>query len=417
MGAFIKKDMLVFWRDRKEVLMAFLFPIVLIVIINFAFSGLFSEDKAMDINIGLVVEDEESLGWNQFEQQVSGLNIAEQEKELLLTQAKDMAPVILIENLFQNPEMSKWIHSKVLTEKEALEQLEAKDLDAIVKVPEGFTFSVLARTFLEEPATVDLKIIAKKQSTELSALQNVLNNFTRSLNMQLAIGTNVQEMIEPELPQGGREVLEGVDTYTMVQYFTIAIGTLFGLFLAQTVGIKTITEKRERVFNRILLTNSNPFHFLLGKMVATFTLTCAQLLVTIGVVQLLLNVFEDKSLKFWIGLVVVILLFALIVAALSAVFVTITLNTQDSNAASGLSMLVVMTFGILGGSFFPIQGLPVFMQKIGEWTPNGVTQVALLKWIQFERIEDLIVPIVALAITFILFLVISLAMFPKRGRA
>lgn len=80
-------------------------------------------------------------------------------------------------------------------------------------------------------------------------------------------------------------------------------------------------------------------------------------------------------------------------------------------------MLVVMTFGILGGSFFPIQGLPVFMQKIGEWTPNGVTQVALLKWIQFERIEDLIVPIVALAITFILFLVISLAMFPKRGRA
>src|SRR5690606_26023723 len=103
-------------------------------------------------------------------------------------------------------------------------------------IPEGFTASVLTSAFLEEPATVDLKVIANKQSTELSALQNVLNNFTRSINMQLALGSTVQEMIEPELPQGGREVLEGVDTYTMVQYFTIAIGTLFGLFLAQTVG-------------------------------------------------------------------------------------------------------------------------------------------------------------------------------------
>lgn len=417
MGTFIKKDLLVFWRDRKEVLLALILPVILIVVLNFAFAGLFSDDKEIQLNIGFVQEDDEAKGFHDWEEKIEAQGFSEEEKTMILSQARALSPVTLIHHFLNNPEMSEWMSIQELTEREAKELVQNGDLDAIIKVPEGFTSNVLASAFLGEEAKTELVIQAENHSSELTTLENILNNFVHSINMQFAIGNSGDAVAEPQLPQGGREVLEGVDTYTISQYFTIAISTLFGLFIAQTVSTKTLTEKRERVFNRILLTNSNPIRFLIGKTFATFLLTWFQIIITFVIIQLLLNVFEGKSLRFWIGFFIMFTIYALTVAGLSAIFTTMTLNMQDSNAASGLSTLIIMGFGALGGSFFPIQGLPLFMQKIGEWTPNGITQVALIEWIQFGKIEDLMVPIIALIVTFIIFIAIGLAMFPKKGVA
>ena len=59
MRSFLRKDLLVFWRDRKEVLISLLAPILLIVVLNFAFSDLFGEDaEGLDIDLGIVLEDD-----------------------------------------------------------------------------------------------------------------------------------------------------------------------------------------------------------------------------------------------------------------------------------------------------------------------------------------------------------------------
>lgn len=210
---------------------------------------------------------------------------------------------------------------------------------------------------------------------------------------------------------------DGADAYTISQYFTIAIGTLFALFMAQTVSLKTMTEKREQVFNRILLTNSHPLSFLIGKTVSAFILAILQFAITLTVVQLLLDVFPDKSFTFWAGLMVVLIAFALTVGGLSALFTALTLHLSDTNAASGISTLVIMGFGVLGGSFFPLEGLPDPIQKIGEWTPNGLTQTALIEWVQYSHFNDLLFPITFLMGVFIICFAISVSIFPKRGRS
>lgn len=223
-------------------------------------------------------------------------------------------------------------------------------------------------------------------------------------------------MTEPEFPQGGREVVEGVESYTMAQYFTFAIGTLFALFIASTVAMKTVTEKRERVFNRIILTNSKPFDYLMGKILSTFSMTWIQLLITLTVTQLLLDVFSGMSFEFWLGTILVITAFSIAVAGLSALFTPITLRLDDPNAANGLFLMIVMAMGVLGGSFFPIDFLPEWIQRIGEWTPNGLTQATLLEWIQYGSSVDLIVPIILLLSFFIVCLFISMFLFPRRER-
>lgn len=191
---------------------------------------------------------------------------------------------------------------------------------------------------------------------------------------------------------------------------------MFALFLAQTVALKTVTEKRERVVNRILLTNSNPINFLLGKTVSTFILVCIQMVITFTAVQLLLSVFPGKTLEFWVGLVVIMIAFSLTVAGLSSLFTSIVLHLSDSNTASGLFTLIIMGLGVLGGSFFPLEGLPNVFQKIGEWTPNGLTQTTAIKWIQFSDMSDLFFPLTVLTAISIVCFAISISIFPNRGR-
>ena len=71
MRSFLRKDFLIYWRDRKEVFIALLAPIVLIVVLNLAFSGMFGEDtEGLDMNVGIVLEDDEALGLQQFEETV-----------------------------------------------------------------------------------------------------------------------------------------------------------------------------------------------------------------------------------------------------------------------------------------------------------------------------------------------------------
>ena len=110
-------------------------------------------------------------------------------------------------------------------------------------------------------------------------------------------------------------------------------------------------------------------------------------------------------------------LLSLAISALSAVFTSISLRVSDIDAANGIFMIVIILFGIIGGSFVPVYILPDWLQKIGEWTPNGLSLAIMTQWIQFEDFSSIIKPSMILVVFFILCTVIGLALYPKRGEA
>ncbi|MCM3092584.1 MULTISPECIES: ABC transporter permease [unclassified Cytobacillus] len=421
MSTFIKKDLLVFWRDRKEILLALLLPVLIIVILNFTFSGLLKDEEAIQIDVSFIQEDDVEKGKEQFAAAVEEKGIPAEEKQAILAAASGLDPVELLQEFLNSSDLKEWVTVKDVPRQEAAEQVKSGELDALVSIPEGFTYATLSHLFLGEASQGAFHIQAEEQSTEVNSLQEIMQNFVNTLNMQFALGKQEAETsAEPVLPKGGREVVEGVDgasAYTFAQYFTIAIGTLFALFMAQTVALKTVTEKREQVFNRIILTDRHPLFFLLGKSVSAFLLALMQFAITLTAVQLLLDVFPGKSFTFWAGVTLILIVFALTVGGLSALLTALTLHLNDSNSASGVSTMIIMGCGVLGGSFFPLDGLPEPIQKIGEWTPNGLTQTAIIEWVQYTEFHDLLFPILFLAAVCIICFAISLSIFPKRGRS
>lgn len=419
MRSFFRKDLLVFWRDRKEVLISVLSPIVIIIVLNFAFSGTWFGDTAeeLEIDVGLVVEDDESLGLKQFAESAKGMDISEAEQELLLEQAAQFSPSQLLTNYLNDPELNSLIHAEELDEEEAKERVKDGELDALIKIPEGFTFDVLGQMLLSDPSKSSLIIQIEKQSMESSVLQTILDGYMETLNFQFALSSVVgDEITEPILPQGEMEMIAGIEALDIPQYFTIAMSVLFTLFLASTVATKTTTEKRERVFNRILLTDSHPLSYLMGKVLSTFCFALFQLLIVFMISQLLLDVFPGKTNEFWLGAVLIIIFFALTVAGLSAVFTSLTLRMSNTDAANGLFMLIIMLFAALGGSFFPLEVFPDWMQSISEWIPNGITVTSFIQWFQYGDSASLFVPIIKLFVFFIGFLIIGISLFPRRGR-
>ncbi|MBP2079533.1 ABC transporter permease [Oceanobacillus polygoni] len=419
MRSFLRKDLLVFWRDRKEVLISLLAPILLIVVLNFAFSDLFGEDaETLDIDLGIVMEDDESLGLEQFTETVSEMDLSEVEKGAMIEQASTISPSGLMTSFFSDPELSGWITTKQISEQDAKEQVANGELDAFVKIPEGFTNDVLRKIMLDQSAETALVLQIEEQSTESDTIHSIISNYLDTLNFQFALqGVTDGELIEHILPEGGREVVDGAESFGISQYFTVAMSFLFALFIASTVAMKTTTEKRERVFNRIILTNTNPISFLMGKTISTFCFAWLQLMIVFSVCHLLLDVFEGKSMAFWIGVIVIITFFSLAVAGLSAVFTTFTLNLNNTDAANGAFNLVIMLLAAVGGNLFPIHGLPEWLQKIGEWTPNGLSLSVFMQWTQFGDLQTLMIPMVKLFVFFIGCLLIGIFLFPRRGRA
>ncbi|SNZ17584.1 ABC-2 type transport system permease protein [Terribacillus aidingensis] len=421
MRSFIKKDLLIFLRDWKELLTVLLLPIVLVVVLNFAFAGLFDSDDevTMDLQLAVVNQDNESEVLGQLKERlVHDAAFEEQEAKAVAEAAGEIQPVQLLSDYLESDEVKEWVTVHHLEEKAAAEKVKEGDLDGMLIIPQGYTADSLYANITGEPPTSSLIYKIEEETTTSSALQQFIQGFIEQLNYQFAIqeitdGTG----IEAALPNGGLEDIGTAYDFTMTQYFTIALGALFALFVVATVAMKTGVEIRDHIFNRILLANSHPMRFLIGKMAAAVCLIVLQILFVLLVSHFMMGVFPDRSFVFWVGILLMVVLLAFVLSGLAAIYTAVLLRMTSIDAANGIFMLATLLFGTLGGGFFPIYMLPDWLQQIGVWTPNGLFLAILTEWIQFENPSTIVRPSMFMIGFFFLFTFIGLALFPKRGKA
>lgn len=393
MLTYIKKDLLLFWRNRREIATVVLLPIVLIVVLNFAFSGLFgTHAKPLDLTLAVVNEDRDPAG-----------------KEQLLA-------------FLQSPDFSEWLTVRELDKTEAFQQVEEGKVDAAIHIPEGYSHLLMNPDVRKDAAGVELPLTVKKSSLNVDVIQEILGGYFGAMNLQFALAhASIGDDGAPSTgvavsaPEGGREMIEGAKPFTMSQYFTLAMGALFALFIASSVAERTGTEKREQVFYRILVTNTKPLAYLMGKTVSTFCLVWLQNVFVILVSHLLLGVFKGHSANFWLGLMLMVTGYALTIACLTALYTSISLRVRSMDTANALFLLITMGFGVLGGGFFPIYLFPHWLQEIGEWTPNGLILTMHMEWIQYGQLSSLWTPLFGLMLFAAAGIAAGVAFYPKRG--
>ena len=86
---------------------------------------------------------------------------------------------------------------------------------------------------------------------------------------------------------------------------------------------------------------------------------------------------------------------AVAVGGLSVLLSAINLRLKNSKASTIFQAVVIQIFALLGGSFFPVAGIPV-MQRLGGLTINGAAMQGFLKLMMGYGPEELIGTLITL---------------------
>ncbi len=419
MLSFFKKDFLVYWRDRKEISISLITPLVLIAVLGFALpSWIENPSKSIKVKAAVVQLDDEESGLRQFRDSLAARSLQDERMQAIDGQRGNM-PISLFLQLFEEEQVKEIVRMERMEADEAHRQLRDKQVDAVVTIPEGYTFSALNKMLLGKGEGAELRIAAEDWTMPVDVLNSIVDGFVRTMNFQSAIqsqlGAEAVAAADTVGEIGGRETIPGVETVTSFQYFTLAIGILFALFVSVTTATKAATEKRERTFQRILLTGAHPFRYLSGKLSSTLCLSLILIAFVVISAHFIFGVFPGRSFGFWAGMTAVLFALMLCVGAMAALFTSLVFRLNDSEA-NGISFLFILIAGSIGGSFVPVFALPDWLRLAGEWTPNGLALSALLQWLQTETAADLTVPLIRLAVFAAVTIGLAIWCFPRRGR-
>lgn len=426
MGAFFKKDFLVYWRDRKEMLVALITPIIIIMILSFALPNWVENSSgSIALKVALVNDDEMEVGLRQFKESLADSALPTEAVKGLSEEARTLSPEVLLMDLFSDEQIKGIIEVQQTNANTAISLVEKEDVDAIITIPEGATLKLLNKLLLNQGDGTVLQLSAKEASSNVNVIENILHSFTERLNYEAALnhaknsdskGDPVQGSEYDASAIGGLEQVERLRVLTSFQYYAVAITIFFALTVSVTTGMKSITEKRELVFMRILMSGAHPLRYLAGKVASTFCMALLQFVVLMTLSHFIFNLFPDRSLEFWGGMALVSIVYCLSVAALSSVYTAIFFRVNDVDSASGIVYILLIVFGAIGGSLIPLYILPEWLMTAGTWTPNGMALSTFIPLIQGAPLRELWLPIASLVIFTIIVTIIGSWIFPKRGR-
>lgn len=357
--AMLKKEFTQFIRAKSNVLMMFVFPVLLITTLSVGLKDMmsnnidiFGSDGEYSTVYYTVENDKYKEGFLSFQEGVSDtVNIKFEE-------AKNLEDV--------------------------KEKVDNYDAIAHVNVSEN-GFSYYSSSKGEKMTSKIFRSIVDSVLNEYSVYSTI-----GEYNPQ-AFANLVQNKYEEYVSKEG---LDGVRDVTSSEYYTFAELALIIFFVAQIIAESVYDESRLTTINRLKLSNLGQEAMLLAKVILGFTIATFQTLLIYVYSSLVLGVnWGDDTLKFII-LFLVFGLFASVVGALVGVIA--------KNETSALGTLNVMTFVIcaLGGCFTPMQmiiGIPI-LNKLMFLSPiywiNTATSTMICGVESNAYVIALIVPIV-----------------------
>ena len=423
MYAFLKKDILVLVRDRTELAVLLAMPFILIAILGFALSGLLSgNSEVLSMKVAVVQEDDEQRGLVQFSEELEKAGMPAEAQGGLKAAAEETSPSILLQEVLQDENLSSLVTAEEMDGIAAKRALEEEEVVAILTIPENFTFNALQKMMLGTGDGGELQLmISDYAETQSEIFHEILDEFAWSMNFESAIARAVDSEgaipaeTQPQL--GGVETVSAVEPISSFQYYTIGMAVMFALFVSGTISGISFVEKQQFVFNRILLSNRHPFVYLGAKAISAALIMFLQFCILFFFSSLIFGAFDLTDLSFWSGILLIAASLAVCVGALAAFLTALTMRFNNDTITTVFSGGVVTVFAFLGGSFTPTEGLPVFVQNLGGWTPNGASLNAFLIWMQNLDIGMLWEPLSRILLITIVLLVLSLLVFPRKGEA
>ncbi|AXT20048.1 ABC transporter permease [Flavobacteriaceae bacterium AU392] len=337
----LKKDLRLYFSDKKGVLVTFLLPIIMITLFAFAFGGV-GKKKSAPKPLGILVVDKDSTATSQE----------------LITKLNNLQTIRLIPS----------------EEEKALDRVRKGDNVAALIFEKGFSEAITTDANLP----VELKYDAARD-LQMRIVHTLLKEgFKYHLKKEDApneIKLKTTSLIKESSTKAHPGLVQAVGgTAIMMLLFSIA-----------AIGGGLLDEKEAGTLKRLLIAPVKPLYILLAKMGTAMIVSILQLTVMFVFAWLAfgLPIFMDMS-----SLIILILCISFAVSSFG-VFLVSTVKTRQQ--LQGMSTIIIILMSAIGGSMIPISMMPAFMQNIAIISVNywGIEGFFDIFWRQLPLVDVL----------------------------
>jgi ABC-2 type transport system permease protein len=161
------------------------------------------------------------------------------------------------------------------------------------------------------------------------------------------------------------------------------------LFIGQTPMQDIFREKESRVLPRILSCPVAPGQYLMAKLLRCFVLCSLAMVLLLLVSAVLFGIKWGSPLR----LALTVTTWGVSMTGFLALLFG---GIRTREQANIISPVVFMTCALVGGSMFPFENLPPFLQTLGQFTPNRWGVEVLLGSVRGKPLAELVRPFVEL---------------------
>ena len=393
----LKKDLKLFFSDKKGVLLTFLLPIILISLFAFAFGGIgggSTESKPIDL---LVVDNDKT-----------------KESKVIISKLDTLSSIHLIDTELDRGEklvkkgkyvgvliFEKGFQDAIVSGKELPMELK---YDTAKEIEMGMLQSVLMQELMSSIGKTKVK------SSITTYLDNNFAGLDQKIKDKIVTDTNSDNSLESTMSLKMTPLVKEDKNKANIGLIQAVAGTaiMMLLFSITAIGGGLLDEKEAGTLKRLLYAPVKPNKILFAKMGTALLLSILQLVVMFLFSWLVfgLPIFKDIT-----ALLILIVAVAFAVSSFGIFLVAIAKTRQQ---LQGLSTIIIMLMSAIGGSMIPLFIMPSIMQKIAVISVNywGIQGFYDIFWRNLPLIDVLpkIMVLVGIGITMT---IISIQLFKR----
>jgi ABC-2 type transport system permease protein len=363
------KDLKIFFKDRGAMILIFLQPLMFIIIMSLALSGLY---RSGDIRLLAVNQDQgkQADGFLRQLGKITAFHIETtwEKQPLTLEKAQQLIvrgkrPLALIfppdfsSVLEQDPVSPDRKTTKILV------IVDPATSSQFVEPIMGTLQGLLEKTMFTAtvPKGIDYVFDHILPQTTLEKREAFKARAEGAISGDLSGKKQPVVTVERTFPRG-MFPQKSPDSFQQ----NVPAYTIYGVFWIVTLlAGSVLREKREGTFRRLLAAPISRAAMLAGKLAPYYIINLIQLVLMLGAARLFFGMSLGPS---WIGLVVVSLVLA---GTATGLGVLVASFVRSEAQAGSLTVLLLLSLSALGGCFIPRFVMPVWLRTAGLVTPHA----------------------------------------------
>ena len=418
-GAFLKKQLLVFVRNPQVIILQLVMPLVLISILGFALKGMFEGNKSpVEAKVAYISHGNEEQDLAAFRLELENSELPAVAKDAINRELEAMLPLQLLKDtVFNNSKVKEFVNFAEFEPKELSALKKNKDYAVVIEVPKNFTYELQMNLFLSRDKGIKEPTLTlyQNQDRELAVqlVMEIMEQFEHQYSLQTHLAKNgINIQTDPTKEEGvaiKKEVISSVKPVSAMVYYLIGISMMFVLYVASDTGTFAFAEKESNVFIRILLSGASSLSYLLGTFFSAVMIAFTQLLIIFGFTAVVYKVGWDDLFGFFI----ITLCIAIAVGGFAALVTALNYRFHSQAVSNFFSSVVVTILALLGGTFVPMKAVSEIIATIGNYTPNGAAMNAYLQVYQGYGLGSTLPEIATLCVSAIVLIDTATLIFPR----